>query len=92
MVSIGNCLTSFFAGFVIFGIIGFMAHELGLPVDKVAVQGMEQITFSKAFSQLSLRIAYPRGILGKESSIIKPDCLCLKYNALHTLNGFGGRK
>lgn len=39
VVSIGNCLTSFFAGFVIFGIIGFMAHELGLPVDKVAVQG-----------------------------------------------------
>lgn len=39
MVSIGNCLTSFFAGFVIFGIIGFMAHELGLPVEKVAVQG-----------------------------------------------------
>lgn len=39
MVSIGNCLTSFFAGFVIFGIIGFMAHELGVPVEKVAVQG-----------------------------------------------------
>lgn len=40
VVSLGNCLTSFFAGFVIFGIIGFMAHEMGMPVDKVAKQGM----------------------------------------------------
>lgn len=38
-MSIGNCATSFFAGFVIFGIIGFMAFEMGLPVDKVASQG-----------------------------------------------------
>ena len=39
MVGCGNCLTSFFAGFVIFGIIGFMAHELGVPVEEVAAQG-----------------------------------------------------
>ena len=39
MVSIGNCLTSFFAGFVIFGIIGFMAHEMNEEVGNVAQQG-----------------------------------------------------
>lgn len=39
VVSVGNCLTSFFAGFVIFGIIGFMAHEMGLDIDKVATGG-----------------------------------------------------
>ena len=39
MVGCGNCMTSFFAGFVIFGIIGFMAHELGVPVEEVAAQG-----------------------------------------------------
>jgi solute carrier family 6 amino acid transporter-like protein 5/7/9/14 len=39
IVSLGNCLTSFFAGFVIFGIIGFMAHEMGMEVNEVAKQG-----------------------------------------------------
>ena len=39
MVSIGNCATSFFAGFVIFGIIGFIAQEMQLAVGQVAQQG-----------------------------------------------------
>ena len=39
MVSIGNCATSFFAGFVIFGIIGFIAHEMGVGVSDVATDG-----------------------------------------------------
>ncbi|CAD5125246.1 DgyrCDS13488 [Dimorphilus gyrociliatus] len=39
-VSISNCLTSFFAGFVIFGIIGYMAHIFNLPVDAVAKEGV----------------------------------------------------
>lgn len=73
MVSIGNCLTSFFAGFVIFGIIGFMAHELGLPVDKVAVQGKQQIVLNNISSRSSLRIAYPKGNLAKEFSINDPE-------------------
>jgi len=38
-VGIGNVLTSIFAGFVIFPIIGYLAKELDMEVDKVVEQG-----------------------------------------------------
>ncbi|XP_067655017.1 sodium- and chloride-dependent glycine transporter 1-like [Haliotis asinina] len=39
IVSIGNICTSIFAGFVIFAIVGYLANELKMPVDKVVEQG-----------------------------------------------------
>ena len=39
IVPVVNCGTSFFGGFVIFSVIGFMAHEAGLPVEDVVKSG-----------------------------------------------------
>lgn len=34
-----NCATSVYAGFVVFAILGYLAHETGLPIDNVVEQG-----------------------------------------------------
>lgn len=39
IVSIMDCVTSVFAGLVIFSIIGYMAAELQQPIEKVAAEG-----------------------------------------------------
>ncbi|VVC98652.1 unnamed protein product [Leptidea sinapis] len=39
IVAVSNIATSFFAGLVIFSVIGFLAHELEVEVDRVVDQG-----------------------------------------------------
>ncbi|KAK0162879.1 hypothetical protein PV327_006618 [Microctonus hyperodae] len=39
IVAVSNIATSFFAGLVIFSVIGFLAHELNVPVASVVDQG-----------------------------------------------------
>lgn len=51
-VSVANFLTAVFAGFAIFSVMGFMAHELGVPVSEVVKDGP-----GLAF------IAYPEAVL-----------------------------
>eukprot|EP00095_Tigriopus_kingsejongensis_P002782 maker-scaffold623_size123039-snap-gene-0.17 protein:Tk02782 transcript:maker-scaffold623_size123039-snap-gene-0.17-mRNA-1 annotation:"sodium-neurotransmitter symporter " len=39
VIGMANCATSFFAGFVVFSFVGFMAYELDKPVSEVVASG-----------------------------------------------------
>ena len=39
MVPVINCLTSFYGGFVIFAVAGYMAHLTGKTVEEVGASG-----------------------------------------------------
>lgn len=54
MVPVINCLTSFFAGFVVFCTLGFMANSKNTSVDKVTQQGpgLVFVVYPEALSQM----------------------------------------
>ncbi|GFS19354.1 sodium- and chloride-dependent glycine transporter 1-like [Elysia marginata] len=54
LVPLINCSTSLFAGFVIFAILGFMAHEGGVEVEDIVTQGpgLVFVAYPQAISML----------------------------------------
>jgi len=54
IIATANCFTSFFAGFVVFSFIGFMAHSLGKSIEEVTVSGpgLAFIVYPEALSLL----------------------------------------
>ncbi|XP_069107592.1 sodium- and chloride-dependent glycine transporter 1-like [Argopecten irradians] len=54
IVPIINCLTSFYAGFAIFSVLGFMAHSKGVTVDEVAKggPGLVFVVYPEGLSQM----------------------------------------
>merc|ERR1719186_1008388 len=57
IVCVGNCMTSFIAGFAIFSVLGFMASELGVDVQDVA-KGGTGLAF-EAYPDLVTRLPLP---------------------------------
>ncbi len=56
ITSFSNCLTSFFAGFVVFSVLGFLAHQKGVPVKDVLSSGpgLAFVTYPTAIAKIQM--------------------------------------
>ena len=55
MIPAANCLTSFFAGFVIFAYMGYLSHITGQDIDNIieAGQGLAYVVYPYAVTTLA---------------------------------------
>ena len=70
IVSCVNCGTSFFAGFVVFSVLGFMAQTLKVEVGDVVTSGKHKIllTYKKAYVTIELLNWLVRGEANTEKA------------------------
>ena len=69
VVAIGDTLTAIFAGFVIFAIIGYMAKEIGVPIEEVATQGQCFGRFFLSFPKMQSKICFDLVVKSKFSDV-----------------------
>lgn len=75
MVSVTNVFTAIFAGFAVFSVLGFMAHNLDASVDDV-VQGGPGLAFIGR---------YNKGAVGNRNSQSFNFCVLKLFHATGTL-------
>ncbi|XP_041376368.1 sodium- and chloride-dependent glycine transporter 1-like isoform X2 [Gigantopelta aegis] len=56
IVTLADGLTSFYAGFVVFCVVGFMAKEANIPIEKMALQGpgLALVAYPEAISKMPI--------------------------------------
>ncbi|CAH0555426.1 unnamed protein product [Brassicogethes aeneus] len=79
LTSVINCATSFIAGFVIFSVLGYMAHAAGRPIQEVATEGPGLVF-----------IVYPAAIATMPGSIFWALIFFMMLLTLGLDSSFGG--
>ncbi|CAG0881788.1 unnamed protein product [Darwinula stevensoni] len=77
IIPLMNCLTSLFAGFVVFSVLGFMSLQTGKPVSEVATAG-KSISLPLRFYPLQIR-AEEEKVIVRASPFQRPNLAFVTY-------------